>query len=188
VGATSANDLRLRRIPTPDLTASEISIIRALLVTAFGSDEEERFADDDWDHALGGAHFVLDLDGEIVSHAAVVERELHVGGRPLRTGYVEAVATAIDRQGGGFGSLVMADVTSYIGERFELGALGTGRQHFYQRLGWQIWEGQAFVRTADGPRRTPAEEGYILVLPTLSSPPLDLAESISCDWRPGDVW
>jgi len=180
--------MRLRQIPTPDLTASEISIIRELLVTAFGSDEEERFADDDWDHALGGTHFVLDLDGEIVSHASVVERELHVSDRPLRTGYVEAVATAVDRQGGGFGSLVMTDVGSYIRERFELGALGTGRQHFYQRLGWQIWEGPAFVRTADGPRRTPDEEGYILVLPTPSLPPLDLATSISCDWRPGDVW
>jgi aminoglycoside 2'-N-acetyltransferase I len=188
MGETLANGTRLRRIPTPDLTASEISIIRELLATAFGSGEEERFDDDDWAHALGGVHFVLEVDGAIVSHAAVVERELHLDGHPLRTGYVEAVATAVDRQGGGFGSLVMADVTSYVRERFDLGALGTGRQHFYQRLGWQVWEGQAFVRTADGPRRTPDEEGFILVLPTPSSPPLDLAASISCDWRPGDVW
>jgi aminoglycoside 2'-N-acetyltransferase I len=188
MGETSANGMRLRRIPTPGLTASEISIIRELLVTAFGSDEEERFDDDDWAHALGGVHFVLDVDGAIVSHAAVVERELHVDGHPLRTGYVEAVATAADRQGAGFGSIVMADVTSYIRERFELGALGTGRHHFYERLGWLTWAGPAFVRTADGTRRTPDEEGFILVLPTPSSPPLDLAASISCDWRPGDVW
>lgn len=188
MGETPAVGVRLRRIPTPDLTASEISIIRELLVTAFGSDEEERFDDDDWAHALGGLHFVLDVDEAIVSHAAVVEREIHLDGHPLRTGYVEAVATAADRQGAGFGSVVMADVTSYIRERFELGALGTGRQRFYQRLGWQVWEGQAFVRTADGPRRTPDEEGFILVLPTPLSPPLDLAASISCDWRPGDVW
>jgi aminoglycoside 2'-N-acetyltransferase I len=188
MGQSPQTGPHLRRVLTGDLTASEISIIRALLVSAFGSDEEGRFDDDDWAHALGGVHFVLEVDGAIVSHTAVVERELHVGGRPVRTGYVEAVATAVDRQGEGFGSLVMADVTSYVRERFELGALGTGRQHFYQRLGWQIWEGQAFVRTADGPRRTPDEEGYILVLPTPSPPPLDLAESISCDWRPGDVW
>jgi aminoglycoside 2'-N-acetyltransferase I len=188
MGTTSDNRMRLRRIPTRDLTASEITIIRGLLVTAFGSDEEEGFDDDDWAHALGGVHFVLEVNGVIVSHAAVVERELHVGGKPVRTGYVEAVATAADRQGAGFGSMVMADVTSYIRERFELGALGTGRQLFYQRLGWQVWEGQAFVRTADGPRRTPDEEGYILVLPTPSSPPIDLTASISCDWRPGDDW
>jgi aminoglycoside 2'-N-acetyltransferase I len=158
------------------------------MVAAFGSDEDERFTDDDWEHGLGGMHFVLDVDGRIVTHASVVEREIHIGDRPLRTGYVEAVGTAPDRQGAGFGSRVVADVTAYIRERFELGVLGTGRRHFYERLGWLTWRGQAFVRTADGPRRTPDEEGYILVLATPSSPPLDLTLPISCDWRPGDVW
>jgi aminoglycoside 2'-N-acetyltransferase I len=133
-------------------------------------------------------HFVLDHDGVIVAHASVVERELHVGGRPVRTGYVEAVATAPDRQGAGLGSRIMADVTAYIRDRFELGALGTGRHSFYARLGWQTWTGPSFVRTPHGPRRTPDEDGYILVLGTPSSPPFDLSASISCDWRRGDVW
>lgn len=179
----------MRRIPTPDLTSNEITAIRSLLAAAFASeDEDDQFDDDDWEHALGGRHFVLDLDGEIVAHASVVEREIHVDGRPLRTGYVEAVATAPDRQGTGLGSIVMADVTSYIRDRFELGALGTGRHRFYGRLGWVTWAGPSFVRTPDGPRRTADEDGYILVLPTASSPPLDLTAPISCDWRPGDVW
>jgi aminoglycoside 2'-N-acetyltransferase I len=159
-----------------------------MLVDAFGSDEEERFTDQDWEHALGGLHFILDLDGEIVTHASVVERGLHVDGRPLRTGYVEAVATAPGHQGAGFGSRVMADVTSWIRERFELGALGTGRHRFYERLGWMTWRGPSSVRTSDGPQPTPGDDGYILVLQTPSSPPLDLAAPISCDWRPGDVW
>lgn len=184
----SARNVRLRRVPTRSLTASEVAIIRALVVAAFRSDEGEGFDDHDWEHGLGGVHFVLDVEGEIVSHGSVVERDIHVDGRPLRTGYVEAVATARDRQGAGFGSLVMVDLTSYIRERFELGALATGRQHFYERLGWLTWAGPTFVRTADGPRRTPDDEGSILVLPTASSPPLDVATSISCDWRPGDVW
>ncbi len=179
---------RLRRIPTQELTEPEAEIIRAMLVDAFGSDEEERFVADDWDHALGGVHFVLDLGGEVLTHAAVVERELHVDERPLRTGYVEAVATALHRQGSGFGSIVMTDVTAYIRDLFELGALGTGRHAFYERLGWLTWTGPAFVRTTNGTRRTPDEDGYILVLPTPLSPPLDLTAAISCDWRPGDVW
>ena len=66
--------------------------------------------------------------------------------------------------------------------------LGTGEQHFYERLGWRTWRGPAFVRTPDGARRTPDEEGFILVLETVTSPPLDLDAPISCDWRPGDVW
>jgi aminoglycoside 2'-N-acetyltransferase I len=131
---------------------------------------------------------VLELDGEIVAHASVVEREMHVDGRPLRTGYVEAVATAPDWQGRGLGSIVMGDVTSYVRERFDLGALGTGRPSFYERLGWLTWKGPSSVRTPDGTRRTPDDDGYILVLPTAASPPLDLTAPISCDWRSGDVW
>jgi aminoglycoside 2'-N-acetyltransferase I len=179
---------RLRRLSTGELTASEVVAIRALMVAAFGSDEDERFTDDDWEHALGGTHFVLDLDGEIVTHASVVEREIHIAGRPLRTGYVEAVATAPDRQGAGLGSRVMTEVTEYIREGFELGALGTGRHRFYERLGWQRWAGPSSVRTANGRRRTPEDDGYIMVLATPSSPPLDLGSPIGCEWRQGDVW
>jgi aminoglycoside 2'-N-acetyltransferase I len=186
---TERDRLRLRRVSSRDLTSAEIAATRALLLDAFASeDEDDQFDDDDWEHAIGGLHFVLDHDGDVVAHASVVEREIHVGGRPLRTGYVEAVATAPDRQGAGLGSVVMADATAYIREGFELGALGTGRHRFYERLGWLTWAGPSFVRTPDGLRRTPDEDGHILVLPTPSSPQLDLTAPISCDWRPGDVW
>ena len=182
------SDARLRQLRSQDLTASEIDVIRQIMRLAFWEDEEERFTDADWEHALGGIHVVLDIGGEIVAHAAVVERELHVDGRPLRTGYVEAVATTPARQGEGFGSRVMTAVDEIIGERYELGALGTGRHHFYQRLGWLTWMGPLFVRMPDGPHRTPDEDGYILVLETPTSPQLDLRAPISCEWRPGDVW
>jgi aminoglycoside 2'-N-acetyltransferase I len=144
--------------------------------------------EDDWQHALGGTHFLLETDDRIVAHAAVVEREIHVEDRPLRAGYVEAVATALDRQGAGLGSRLMADVGAYIRDRFELGVLGTGRHGFYERLGWKTWAGPLFVRTSEGPRRTPDDEGFLLVLETPASPPLDLTAPISCDWRQGDVW
>ena len=183
-----ADRTRLRELSTPDLTPAEVAAIREILASAFGNDEEERFTDDDWLHGVGGTHFVLDLDGVIVGHASVVERELHVGDTPLRTGYVESVAVAPDRQGSGFGSLLIDRVTAFIRGRFELGALGTGRHAFYERLGWRTWLGPASVRTPDGTRRTPDEDGYIMVLATPSSPPLDLAVPISCEWRPGDVW
>ncbi len=155
---------------------------------AFGTDDEERFTDDDWDHAVGGVHFVLDVDGRIVTHAAVVERELHIGDRPVRTGYVEAVATRPDAQGAGHGSTVMTAVNEHIAGAFDLGGLGTGRHGFYERLGWVRWEGPSSVRTAEGLRATPDDDGFILVLPTPSSPPFDVGAPISCEWRPGDVW
>jgi aminoglycoside 2'-N-acetyltransferase I len=179
---------RLRRLATTELDAAEIVAIRSIMDDAFGTDEDERFTDDDWDHAVGGVHFVLDLGGVIVSHAAVVERRLWVAERPLRTGYVEAVATAPAHQGAGHGSLVMTAATTWIRRHDELGCLGTGRQAFYERLGWRTWHGPSSVRTADGLERTPDDDGYLMVLATPTSPVLDPASPISCEWRPGDVW
>lgn len=179
---------RLRRLGTADLAPTEIAAIRAIMTDAFGDDEDERFEDADWEHALGGVHCVLDVDGVILAHAAVVEREIHVAGRPLRSGYVEAVATAPGHQGRGLGTRVMEVANAVIRERYELGVLGTGSHHFYERLGWETWRGPAFVRMPDGERRTPDDEGYLLILRTPTSPPLELTDPISCDWRLGDVW
>ena len=186
--ARNDDGIRLRRLRTDELTPAEIDAIRALMAAAFGDDEEERFTEEDWQHAIGGTHVLLDVDGALVTHASVVEREIHVGGQSLRTGYVEAVATSPEREGAGFGSIVMTDVTAFIGDRFELGMLGTGRHHFYQRLGWLVWAGQAFVRAPDGLRRTAGEEGDLLVLRTPTTPALDDHAALSCEWRPGDVW
>jgi len=145
--------------------------------------------EEDWAHALGGVHVIASTGGRIVAHAAVVERLLHVGGRPLRAGYVEGVAVDPDRQRRGFGTQVMEAVGRLIAERFELGALGTGEHAFYRRLGWETWRGPSFVRLPDGTERpTPAEDGFILVLHTPATPPLDLEAPIVCEWRPGDAW
>jgi aminoglycoside 2'-N-acetyltransferase I len=170
------------------LTPGEVSAVRQLLWDAFAHDEDGRFTDDDWQHALGGLHFLLEVDGELSAHAAVVQRELHIGGTPIRTGYVEAVGTRPDRQRQGLGTVLMRDVGAWIDDEFELGALGTGEHAFYHRLGWVTWRGPSSVRTAQGAARTRDEDGYIFVLPTRTSPPLDLDAPISCEWRPGDVW
>ena len=92
------------------------------------------------------------------------------------------------RQGSGLGTQVMHEIDAEIVERYELGALGTGAHHFYERLGWQVWRGPLSVRTDDGDRRTPEEEGDILVLETPAWPGLDVTAPLSCEWRPGDVW
>lgn len=179
--------LRLRSLPTAALSATELAALRALMDEAFAGDEHGGFDDDDWDHALGGTHVLAEEDGRIVGHAAVVERDIRVAGRPLRTGYVEAVATAVDRQGGGIGTAVMREVATHLAG-YELGALGTGSHGFYHRLGWETWRGPSSVRSEAGEAATPEEDGYILVLRTPRSPPLDLDEPISCEWRPGDAW
>ena len=183
-------DLRIRRLPTPELTATQTDGLRRLLWAAFNDpNPDERFSEDDWQHALGGMHFLAEEDGRIVGHGSVVERDIRVGGRPLRTGYVEAVATDPQRQGRGIGTALMRAVAAYLGEAgYQLGALGTGSQGFYERLGWTTWRGPSSVRTPEGERPTPEEDGYIMVLATPASPPFDLDAPISCEWRPGDVW
>jgi len=180
--------MRIRRLLTDALSADEIAAIRALLDAAFWDEEDERFTEEDWQHSIGGIHVVLDVDGEIVAHASLVERDLRVDGRALRTGYVEAVATAPAHQHRGYGTQVMQAIAEEIRAEYELGALGTGEIVFYERLGWRVWPGPTSVRTDDGERRTPDEDGGIMVLFTSATPAIDLDAPISCEWRPGDVW
>ena len=181
-------EVRIRRVATPDLTVAETTTIRAFITAAFAEDVHGGFTEDDWQHALGGSHFLLELDGRIVGHASVVERAIEVAGRPIRTGYVEAVAIEPGRQRQGLGTRLMADVDANLDDAFDLGVLGTGSQAFYERLGWRVWQGPSSVRTTSGEQPTPEEDGYILVFRTRSSPPLRLTDPISCEWRPGDAW
>lgn len=179
---------KLRRMATDELTDSEIEAARRLLWAAF-DDVDGGMTEDDWAHALGGTHVLVELDGEVVGHASVVERELHVDGRPLRAGYVEAVAVDPRFQRRGLGTRLMLEIGSVVAERYELGALATGSPEFYERLGWLRWAGPTFVRTPNGLERTAEEDDGILILPTPRTPPaLDRNTSLSCDWRVGDVW
>jgi len=167
------------------MSAEEERVLRGLFALAWGSDD---FSEADWNNALGGLHFVAEDGRGIVGHASVVPRELHVEERPLRTGYVEAMATRPELQNQGIGTEVLRAVNGHIVDAYELGGLDTGSDWFYRRLGWLSWKGPTSVRTADGVIRTEDEDGNIMVLPTPVSGPLDLEAPISCEWRPGDVW
>lgn len=159
-----------------------------MLFDASWPDPEDAFSDEDFEHALGGVHFVVEADGAIVSHGSVVGRELHTRGHRLATGYVEGVATLPEHRRRGYASAIMAEVGEHTGRTFELAALGTGLHDFYGRLGWITWRGPTSVRTDRGLERTPGEDGLVLVRLTPTSPYLDLSAPISCEWRPGDVW
>jgi aminoglycoside 2'-N-acetyltransferase I len=176
----------VRRATTAELSEEELAALRLLVFGAFGG----RFDEHDWVHTIGGVH-VLAFEGEeAVAHGAVVARTLEAGGRELRTGYVEGVATRGDRRGLGLATLVMAEVGRVIVEGYELGALsdGTGIPGFYQRLGWEMWRGPTFVAGPGGRERTADDDGSVLVLRTPISGELDLTGPLTCDWRPGDVW
>jgi aminoglycoside 2'-N-acetyltransferase I len=183
-------NVTVRRRATDELTDAEIGAVREILWAAFESDDpDEAMTEEDWGHALGGVHVLVEADGRIVGHASVVERELHLDGRPMRAGYVEAVAIDPAHQRSGFGSRLMTEIEAVISEAYDLGALATGSPAFYERLGWLRWAGPTFVRAPGGLRRTEAEDGAIMVLATqATTSTIDQTTSISCDWRVGDVW
>jgi aminoglycoside 2'-N-acetyltransferase I len=147
------------------------------------------FSTDDLEHALGGRHFLAEADGRVISHVAVVPRTLLLADRPLRAGYVEAVATLPRFQRQGLASRLMATATQHIKADYDLGALSTDRHRFYEHLGWRRWAGATWVREPDGTMtRTDDEDEGIMVLPTPRTPAFTEAQRLTCDRRPGDVW
>jgi aminoglycoside 2'-N-acetyltransferase I len=137
---------------------------------------------------MGGVHWFAMLGGRVVGHASVVPRILEADGRPIRTGYVEAVAVDPALQRRGIGTRLMTEAGTHIGEGSELGALGTGEHAFYERLGWERWQGPTFERTPAGDARTADDDDGVMVLRVPRSPALTLRERLSCEWRPGDSW
>jgi aminoglycoside 2'-N-acetyltransferase I len=178
--------LTLRSAPTGELSDIELTELRMLLYLAF----EGEFSNEDWDHTLGGRHFLGLEDGAIVAHASVVPRRLHVGERPLNAGYVEGVAVAAEHRRRGFGHSVMEALGEFLIPKYELGALSTAdRLHsFYGHLGWRRWLGPTAVIVEGAAKPTPEEDGGVMVLETPSTGRLDKETTLACEWREGDVW
>jgi aminoglycoside 2'-N-acetyltransferase I len=82
----------------------------------------------------------------------------------------------------------MERIGELIRSGYELGVLGTDAYHFYERLGWERWRGQSWVRRPGGLERTAWDDDGLMLLRTGPSAAIALDGSISCDERPGDVW
>ena len=178
----------LRVAQTEDLQPEELSSLTALCEAAFGEPFERA-----WQQVGPGIHVFAEAEGRAIAHAMVIDRRLYLGHEPdlaLDVGYVEHVASLPELQGGGHGTRVMREIGRIIGDEYVLGALATGSSGFYQRLGWQTWQGPTFVRMPDGERvRSAEEDGNVMVLRTSRTPmPLDLAGPVAVDWRAEDPW
>jgi aminoglycoside 2'-N-acetyltransferase I len=179
--------LVVRLATTSELTPGEIATLRRMMTVAWAH-KDGTFDDADWEHATGGVHVLVEHGGEILSHGSVIQRRLEIGGLPVPTGYVEAVATWPDHQHRGYATRLMREIGDLIRADYALGALSTGVEGFYEGLGWESWLGPTSVRTPRGVKRTPDDDGGIMILRTRTSPALDLSAPIVCDWREGDVW
>jgi aminoglycoside 2'-N-acetyltransferase I len=170
---------------TADLDPSVLRALRALLVEVFG----EEMTAEAWDHTLGGLHALAWDGGELIGHAAVVQRRVLYRDRALRSGNVECVAVRADRRRRGVGGALMAEIERVIRGAYEMGVLGATEDGaaLYPARGWRQWQGELWTLSPSGPVRTPSEEGDVYVYP-VRPPELDLAERLTCDWREGHVW
>jgi aminoglycoside 2'-N-acetyltransferase I len=177
----------LRVGQTEDLLPDERAAVTELCETAF----EESWADA-WDQVGPGLHVLAEAEGHAVAHAMIIDRRVYLGHEPdlaLDVGYVEWVATRPEAQREGHGTRVMREIGRIIVEEYALGALATGSNPFYERLGWETWRGPTFVRMPDGERvRSIDEDGQVMVLRTPRTPELDLGGPIAVDWRAADPW
>lgn len=175
----------LRVVTSTALSPSTRQSIRHLMDAAFDGE----FSDDDFAHALGGWHALVEDGDTVVAHASAVPRVMVVDGVEFESGYVEAVAVRPALQGTGLGTLAMRAITDAVREHFALGVLSTGERHFYERLGWERWRGPAFVRHPGGRlERVPDEDDAVMVLRFGASAGIGLDAPIACDDRPGDAW
>ena len=175
---------------TAQLTATELRAVRDLLDGAFAGGPDGDFTDADWQHTVGGLHATVWEGPQLVGHGSVVQRSLLHDGRALRAGYVEGVAVRADRRGRGHGAAVMSALEDCVRRAYQLGALcaATGARDFYTARGWRCWQGRTLVLAPEGMRRTPEEDGAVLVLPVSGPVVPDESGDLVCDWREGDVW
>ena len=94
----------MRLFTTGELTSLEVKAIRELLDVAFAPDEDERFTEDDWQRAIGGMHFVLDVDGAVAAPRF---------GRRAGAPCPRRAATDGLRRGGRHGTISSAQGTGY---------------------------------------------------------------------------
>lgn len=173
--------MKIHIIRAEDLAPEQRAAILQLCSVAFETDYGQHLQ-----HFHGATHVVAYEGDHLMSHALWVTRWLQPGDlQPLRTAYVEGVATSPSAEGRGYGTAVMRRLADAI-QDFELGALATGKPGFYARLGWERWQGPGFVRTAEGLVPQPAT--YVMILRLPATPPLSTGWPLSCEWRPGEIW
>mgnify|MGYP001766764257 CR=1 FL=1 len=178
----SAVNLYIKVVQSGDLTGNDRNEIISLCTRAYEEDFGSMF-----DDFPGSVHILGYADGILVSHAMWITRALQAGNGPvMRTAYIEAVATDKAFRNRGFASQIMRRTAEEIKD-FDLGALSPFSEEYYARLGWEKWKGPLFIRTEKGLVRS-AEDEEVMILRLPGTPELDLNDTLSAEWRRGELW
>ena len=139
----------------------------------------------------GSVHVLArDGDGTLLSHAEFVPRWLQASGHePMRTAYVEAVATAPGHQRKGLATAVLQRLGEVVAAdpSWELAALSPSDAAFYERLGWELWRGPLAIRH-DGRLEPSPDDEQVMIQRLPRTPPLDTTALLTAEWREGELW
>ena len=136
----------------------------------------------------GGLHFLGYCDERLVAHALVTTRWLQPQGQSvLKTAYIDAVSTAPDVQGRGFGSALMRRLARDIEGSHVVACVETDIPDFYAPLGWELWRGPLSGRSEQGLIPTPDQCG-IMILRLPMTPSLNVNQPLSIECQPGRIW
>jgi len=184
--------LRLAQCRTGDLSAADKQAITSLCSRAFHEDFSSLFT-----YITDCAHVLAYLDNAgspgaaagdaLLGHASWSTRWLKPAGcpAPLRTAYVDAVATDPTYWRRGIGGAVMSRFAAET-QDYALGGLSTSVPDFYAPLGWERWRGPTAVRVEHGLEYTPDE--CVMILRTPLTPPLDVDALLTVEPRGGQPW
>lgn len=174
---------KISRVIDLDLTTQIESALQSLMSEAFEGD----FSEEDWQHTFGGVRFLGYMDNQLIAHGAVIQRLMFVDGERKLVGYVEGIAVAPTYWRKGFGSHLMAELTTYCRSEFPLSLLSTDEKDFYRRHGWSDFAGESYVSNAGVEIRTEDEdEGLMYLLG--SSQDYVGPRKVVCESRAGDAW
>lgn len=176
------SELTIENVATEALAAETLAEIVAMCELAFDEPLAELFA------SYGPAtHLIGRREGQLVSHVMWVTRWLQpIGMVPLRTAYIEMVATHPACQGLGYATRLMEITPGRLQDDFELAALAPADTTLYVRLGWVFWRGPLFIRL-DG-RLLPTPDERVMIWPVSKTPALNLDAGLSAEWRSGELW
>ena len=129
-------DYRIRSARREDFPA-----VYDLLRVCFRNERIEYFihqTEDDSTHRLHHTR-VAEVDGRIVSHVRIFERQMRVRDVTVRVGGIGSVATYPEYEGRGFATALLRDAIERMeGAGHALSFLFTGLLSFYGRLGWRV--------------------------------------------------
>ena len=173
--------LVIERVTTAEMPSATLAEVLRLCDTAYAEPIAPYLA------SIGAGEHLLGRVGHVlVSHLMWVTRWLEPeGSRPLRTAYVELVATAPAEQRRGYATRLLKALPPLI-EDYDLAALSPAIEEPYVRLGWRYWRGPLATRK-DG-RLLPDPDERVMIRPLPQTPALALDLPLSVEWRPGETW